>query len=98
MAAKVEKLSIVLTAKQAGELRSAVDAGDFASTSEAVRQAVNEWAERREAGRQAALQRVRELIQEGIASGIATERRSATEIHEEGMRRLAELRKANKLK
>src|SRR5579863_1612760 len=94
---KVEKLSVALTGRQVEALRSAVEEGVFATTSEAVRHAIEEWAERREARREAALQRVRKLIREGIESGIAPRRRTAAEIHADGLRRLAELKKASKL-
>lgn len=40
---EVQKISIALTTEQVGALRSAVDAGDFATISEVVREAVREW-------------------------------------------------------
>ena len=58
---KIEKLSVALTSKQVEALREAVDEGDFASTSEAVRRAVTEWVETRDRKRVAALQRIRPL-------------------------------------
>jgi antitoxin ParD1/3/4 len=91
---KIEKLSIALTVKQAESLREAVDAGDFATVSEAAREAVKQWADKRHQERAAALQRVRDLINEGIASGIAPRRRTAREITAEGRRRLALLEAA----
>ena len=44
----VEKITIALTAEQAGFVRGAVAAGEYASTSEAIRDAVREWKERRD--------------------------------------------------
>jgi len=39
---KVEKLSIALTSELAEAVRGAVDAGDYASSSEAVREALRD--------------------------------------------------------
>ena len=44
--ANVEKMTIALTAEQAVFVRGAVDTGEYASTSEAIREAVREWKER----------------------------------------------------
>jgi antitoxin ParD1/3/4 len=46
--ATVEKITIALTSEMAVFVRSAVDAGEYASTSEAIRDAVREWKERRD--------------------------------------------------
>jgi antitoxin ParD1/3/4 len=89
---KIEKLSIAVTHEQAEAIRESVRAGEFASSSEAVRDALRDWADKR-ATRAAAIQRVRALWDEGIASGIATQRRTAAEISAAGRRRLAEMRK-----
>ena len=40
---KIQKVSIALTSEQIGALKSAVDAGDFATISEVVREAVRDW-------------------------------------------------------
>ena len=95
--AKIEKLSIALTNYQAEALRQAVEDGDYASVSEAARRAVTEWLERRDQQRAAAIERVRELINEGIASGIAPKRRTAKEISADGRRRLALLKQLTKI-
>jgi antitoxin ParD1/3/4 len=63
----VEKLSVALTREQAAALRGAVEAGEYATTSEIVREAVRDWQLKRE-------QRVlvlRGLWDEGKASGDA---------------------------
>jgi antitoxin ParD1/3/4 len=39
----IERLTITLPADMAATVRSAVDAGDYASTSEVVREAIREW-------------------------------------------------------
>jgi len=46
--ATVEKITIALTPEMAGFVRQAVEAGEYASTSEAIRDAVREWKERRD--------------------------------------------------
>lgn len=41
--ASVEKLSIALTHEMADEVRAAVDSGDYASSSEVIREALRDW-------------------------------------------------------
>ena len=65
---QVEKLSIALTTQQADLLREAVDSGEYATASEVVRDAMRVWQEKWEA-RQADIRRLRELWDEGKASG-----------------------------
>jgi len=89
---KIEKLSIAVTREQAEAIREAVRKGEFASASEAVRDALRDWGDKREA-RTAAIERIRQLWDEGIASGISGHRRTAAEISAEGRRRLAEIQK-----
>jgi antitoxin ParD1/3/4 len=64
----VEKITIALTPKMAGFVRQAVDAGEYASTSEAIRDAVREWKERRDLLGYTA-EELREMAQDGIDSG-----------------------------
>jgi antitoxin ParD1/3/4 len=64
----VEKLSIALTTQQADLLREAVDSGEYATASEVVRDAMRIWQEKWEA-RQADIRKIRQLWDEGIASG-----------------------------
>lgn len=86
---KVEKISVALTPELADAVRVAVDAGDYASTSEAIRDAVREWTRRREE-RAAKLADLRAAIEKGLQSGPAPRHRSAEEIIADGRRRLAE--------
>ena len=65
---RVEKVSIALTQDMAAMVRQAVDSGEFASTSEVVRDALRGWKAKRE-GRQAELEELRRLVAEGHASG-----------------------------
>lgn len=66
--ATVEKITIALTPEMAGFVRNAVAAGEYASTSEAIRDAVREWKERRDLLGYTA-DELRDLVQEGIDSG-----------------------------
>jgi len=66
--ATVEKMTIALTPEMAGFVRTAVEAGEYASTSEAIRDAVREWKERRDLLGYT-IEDLRVLAQEGIDSG-----------------------------
>ena len=89
---KIEKLSIAVTHEQAEAIRESVREGEFASASEAVRDALRDWGDKREA-RTAAIERIRRLWDEGVASGMSEHRRTAAEINADGRRRLAEMQK-----
>jgi antitoxin ParD1/3/4 len=82
----IEKVSVALTTELAEKVRAAVRSGDYASSSEVMRDALRDWSERREER-----DRLRRLVEEGIASGVAPRRRTAAEISAEGRRRLAKL-------
>ena len=64
----VEKVSVAVTTHQAALLREAVKTGAYATTSEIVREAVRDWEAKWEA-RQADAKHLRELWDEGKASG-----------------------------
>lgn len=64
----VEKITIALTPEMAGFVRRAVAAGQYASTSEAIREAVREWQERREPFGYS-VEELRALVKEGEDSG-----------------------------
>ncbi|MGQ0659590.1 type II toxin-antitoxin system ParD family antitoxin [Sphingosinicella sp.] len=64
----VRKLSIALTEELAGEVEAAVASGDYATASEVVRDALRAWRRERQ-DREAAIRRLRELVEEGLASG-----------------------------
>lgn len=70
---KVEKLSIALTGELAEQVRVAVRTGDYASSSEVIREALRDWTDKRER-RAAKLSELRSLIQEGVDSGEPVER------------------------
>ena len=64
----VQKLSIALTAEQISSLKAAVETGEYATTSEIVREAIRDWQFKREL-RQEDLRRLRQLWDEGKAGG-----------------------------
>jgi antitoxin ParD1/3/4 len=66
----VETINVALSRQQAALLRAAVDAGEYATTSEIVQEAVRGWEEKR-ALRLADADRLRTLWDEGKASGAA---------------------------
>lgn len=66
--ATVEKITIALTPEMAIFVRNAVDSGEYASTSEAIRDAVRQWKERRDLLGYT-VEELRDLVEEGIASG-----------------------------
>jgi antitoxin ParD1/3/4 len=70
---KVEKLSVALTREQADMVREAVQSGEYASTSEVIREALRGWSQSRDE-RLAALAHYRKLWDEGLASGEPQER------------------------
>jgi antitoxin ParD1/3/4 len=65
---KVEKVSVALPSEMLGEVRGAVASGEYASTSEVIRDALRDWKVKRKV---ATLERdeLRRLVQEGIDSG-----------------------------
>ncbi|KPF95713.1 CopG family transcriptional regulator [Rhodopseudomonas sp. AAP120] len=70
--ANVEKVSVALTGEQVAALKAAVESGEYATTSEIVREAIRDWQLKRDL-RQEDVRRLRQLWDEGIASGSAGE-------------------------
>ncbi len=66
----VEKLSIALTIEQVTAIRAAVDRGEYATSSEVVREAMRDWQVKR-GPQQEDINCLRKLWDEGIASGSA---------------------------
>jgi len=85
----VKKLSIALTPEIAEDIRLAVADGEFASTSEVVRDALRTWKQAREA-RAIAMEGLRQLWREGVASG-ESEVLDGEDIKRRGRERLAKL-------
>ena len=82
----VEKITIALTREMAGFVRNAVETGEYASTSEAIRDAVRQWKERRDLLGYT-VEELRGLVQEGLESG-PSEYASMDEVKAEARRRL----------
>jgi antitoxin ParD1/3/4 len=68
--AHAEKISVSVTPQQAELLRGAVESGAYNSSSEVIREAVRDWAAKWET-RKNDIERLRQLWDEGKASGIA---------------------------
>ncbi|MBL3529635.1 MAG: type II toxin-antitoxin system ParD family antitoxin [gamma proteobacterium endosymbiont of Lamellibrachia anaximandri] len=66
--ATVEKLSIALTPEIAKEVRMAVKSGDYASSSEVIREALRDW-RRKRALQDQEIKELRGLWREGVESG-----------------------------
>jgi antitoxin ParD1/3/4 len=88
----IEKLSVALTSEQAGALRAAVDSGEYATTSEIIREAVRDWQAKRRL-REDDVARLRQLWDEGKASGEAKSLDLAA-VRRDARRRLARARKS----
>jgi antitoxin ParD1/3/4 len=68
MASNIEKISIAVTSEMAEMLRKAVASGQYATTSEVVREALRDW-QTHSKRREQSLEELRALIQEGVDSG-----------------------------
>ena len=64
----VEKLSIALTQEMAKEIRMAVKNGEYASSSEVIREALRDW-HRKRAFQDQEIEELRSLWREGVKSG-----------------------------
>jgi antitoxin ParD1/3/4 len=65
---EVRKVSIALTEEQIEALKAVVESGEYATTSEVVREAIRDWQFKREL-RQKEIEWLRQLWAEGKASG-----------------------------
>ncbi len=70
--ANVEKISVALTPEMAATKRQGGEAGEYASASEVMREALRDWNRRRTEREQAARELGR-LWDEGIASGASSD-------------------------
>ncbi len=70
--ANVEKVSVALTPEMAATMRQVVDAGEYASASEVMREALREWKLRR-LQREQAIEELGRQWDAGIASGEAVD-------------------------
>ena len=84
----VEKLSIALTPEMAKEVRMAVKSGEYASSSEVIREALRDW-HRKRAFLDQEIEELRSLWREGVESGKGRYG-SMEEIKQAARKRLAE--------
>ena len=89
----VEKVSVALTGEQVSALKAAVETGEYATTSEIVREAIRDWQLKREL-REYDLERLRDAWDKGLASGSAGEL-DLLELRKEARARLKRARKAS---
>ena len=82
----VQKISIALTGEQITALKAAVDTGEYATTSEIIREALRDWQFKREL-RGEDLKRLRQLWAEGKASG-EVQQLDLGEVRKQARRRL----------
>lgn len=86
--ATVEKLSIALTPEMADEVRTAVKSGDYASSSEVIREALRDW-RRKRIFQDQEIKELRGLWHDGLESGEG-QYGSMEEIKQAARKRLAE--------
>ena len=87
----IQKISVALTGEQLSALKAAVASGEYATTSEIIREAIRDWQFKREL-RQEDVKRLRKLWDEGKASGPA-EPLDFEELRRDARKRLVETRK-----
>ena len=88
----IERMTITVPAEMAAAVKAAVSEGEYASTSEVVREALREWTRSRD-GERRELMALREAIRAGDASGasipadeVYAELRAAIEARRAGSR------------
>ncbi|YAG11413.1 hypothetical protein NSTC745_00667 [Nostoc sp. DSM 114161] len=84
----VEKISVALTAEMAAFVRDVVESGEYTSSSEVIREALQDWKQKRLLQLQN-IDEVRHLWQEGIDSG-AGQYTDIEAIKQEARRRLGQ--------
>lgn len=82
----VDKRSITLSPELAAAVDGAVEAGEYASASEVIRDALRLWKERRDLYGYS-LEELRALIRQGIDSGVSEKFVSMDELKAEARRR-----------
>ena len=88
--ATIERISITLPTEMAAGLRQTVEAGQYASTSEIVREALREWARKRD-DELRDLEALRQAVKIGDDSGVGI---PAEEVFAELRRMIADRRAA----
>jgi antitoxin ParD1/3/4 len=85
----VLKVSVALTPEMIGMMKEAVDAGEYTSTSEVVRDALRVWKARR-AAHDAGIEELRGLWRDGLESGAPLDGEALFESLHTKYRRLAD--------
>ncbi len=88
----IQKVSIALTGEQVAALKAAVNSGEYATTSEIVREAIRDWQSKRPQFTPTQIKRLRKLWEEGKANGPAKPL-DLKKTRREAQRRLAALKK-----
>jgi antitoxin ParD1/3/4 len=88
----IHKISVALTGEQIAALKAAVESGEYATTSEIIREAIRDWQFKHDL-RQEDIRRLRQLWDEGKANGPATPL-DFSELRREARQRLTAARKA----
>ena len=65
---EIERITVTMPRDLADRVRRSVEEGEYATTSEVVREAVRDWTRRQEAER-SGLELLRELVRDGETSG-----------------------------
>ena len=89
--ANVERVTVTVSADLAATMRHTVEGGEYASTSEIVREALREWKHKRDQERRD-LDSLRQLIRDGDESGPGI---PASAVFEELRQMIAERRAAH---
>lgn len=89
----IQKISVALTGEQLAALKAAVEAGEYATTSEIIREAIRDWQFKREL-RRGDIKRLRTLLDEGKAGGPPEPLDFGELRQEEAQKRLAETKQA----
>jgi len=96
--ASVEKLSIALSSDMVRSIKDAVDSGDYATTSEVIRDAVRLWRFKRITVDPSDTRRIRKLVAEGIASADSGRLKPAEEVFDRLEAKYAAMARARKKK
>lgn len=83
---EIQKVSVALTGEQVVAMKTAVQSGEYATTSEIVREALRDWQRKRELHNED-IQRLRQLWSDGKQSGPAAPA-SLRKIRQNARRRL----------
>jgi antitoxin ParD1/3/4 len=96
--ANVEKLSIALSSDMVRSIKDAVDSGDYATTSEVIRDAVRLWRFKRITVDPSDTETIKKLVAEGIASADSGRLKPAEEVFDRLIAKYGAMAKSKKHK